>query len=102
MNLHPVTELTKHKAWRWLALAGLAFMFIRSCDPLLDAAKEYDDLQRAYQGAQEREQREVKQQNALQEQCGGPEATVVEKVHGGWDCFDTNGRKVKTIPGRPA
>lgn len=44
--------------------------------------------------------KELAHRKALQEACGGPEATVMDLAHGGYACLDTNGRRTKTIPGR--
>lgn len=99
MNHSPLADWADKKAYRWPAIGAVILVIWMGSGALADAAKKYDDLQRAYADAQEREQRDVAQQNALQAACGGPEATVVEAAHGGYYCLDTNGRRTKTIPG---
>ena len=78
------------------ALFAFLVISLAYVGPRIDEAQAQED---AATEAQQQAQQELIKQQALQDQCGGPEATVVEKARGGYDCFDTNGRKTKTIQG---
>lgn len=101
MHHTPLSDWADKSPWRWPVVGICLLVIWMGSGAIADAAKEYDDLQRAHEEAQEREQRDVTQQNALQAACGGPEATVVDAAQGGYYCLDTNGRRTKTIQRSP-
>lgn len=103
----PLAQWADKAPWRWSALGVIGVVALIGCYGLVGAMDTLEDLQAMEDEREEAlryEQVLIDQAQYLQKQCGGPEATVVEKARGGWDCYDTNGRKTKTIPGlaRPA
>lgn len=83
-----------------IALLLSAYLYVSARDTLVKLQSLDDDREEALRW----EQVLIDQAQARQTQCGGPEATVEPNRKGGWDCFDTNGRKTKSLPGlaRPA
>lgn len=100
MNHSPLSAWAdKSPALRWTAVT----LVLTSSILLAYAAMgQYDEAVAVEEARLEAERdghQQFLKQQALQDQCGGPEATVVELERGGYDCYDTNGRKTKTIPG---
>lgn len=77
-----------------LALFAFLVISLAYVGPRIDEAQAMED---AFYEAQQQERQALLKQQRLQDQCGGPEATVVERAHGGYYCLDTNGRKTKTV-----
>lgn len=97
MNHSPAAAWADKKAYRWplvafvvsaLVLGAYGFMFVS--DEIARNKEEKAVRAKAEQAALQRK--------ALQEQCGGPEATVTPKASGGYECTNKRGKKT-TIPG---
>lgn len=100
MDHSPLQRWADKHPIRWVVvLSAIVVLWIAS-GSIADKTKEYTDLYRASLDAQAQESQELAHRKALQDLCGGPEATVVDLEHGGYACLDTNGRRTKTIPGR--
>lgn len=105
MNHSPLSTWADQATWRWPAITIALVVLLCGSWALTQANDEIAYMQAIeadrVQAEQQALQEQIRQQ-ALQDQCGGPESTVVELSRGGYQCLDTNGRKTKTIQRSPA
>lgn len=88
----------------WPAVAAIVSVLVLGGYGLSVASEELGYLQAQEDDrieAQRQASQELRKQQALQDQCGGPEATVLELAQGGYQCLDANGRRTKSLPGAP-
>lgn len=102
MNHFPLSTWADRAEWRWPAVGIVLLVIVIGAYGLVQADEHLDELQ-AVEDARIEAQRQagdqLRRQQLLQDQCGGPEATVVELANGGYDCLDANGRRTKRIQG---
>lgn len=102
MKHFPLAKWAGINKVRWAAVYVILVVIVAGAYGLTQTPDFFDELQAvedARIAAEQQDQLEDLQRKALQDQCGGPEATAVENARGGYDCFDTNGKLTKTIPG---
>lgn len=103
MNHSPLQQWADEAPYRWYAVATV-ICFLVLCAYGYGAVRDELDYMQGLQDEQiaaaQQAQQELNKRIALQEACGGPEATVVDLAHGGYACLDKDGRRTKTIPGR--
>lgn len=86
MTLH---ELTQKPAWLWVLALAVVFIAFKVSGPLADEVREYSDMQKAYEDAQEQARKEYD----LKQKCGGEEASYEQLADGSIQCKLKNGRK---------
>ena len=102
MHHSPLAKWAGSRQARWASISVILTVLVAGAYGLAKTPDVLDEMQAvedARIAAEQQDQLEDLQRKALQDQCGGPEATVIDKTTGGHDCYDANGRKTKTIPG---
>lgn len=99
MSHFPLEKLSENRAWFWPAAAVVITSFVVLAYGFMEQHDEAQDMEDARVAAERQDRQAELQRKALQDQCGGPESSVVENARGGYDCFDTNGKLTKTIHG---
>lgn len=98
----PAEKWAEQGPYRWyvvafvicaLVLASYAYVGVK------DELAELEAQRKEHISAAQQEHKELAHRKALQDICGGPEATVLDLAHGGYACLDKDGRRTKTIPG---
>lgn len=102
----PMATWADKKAYRWPAVAFVISLLVLGSHGLMlawDEIAEQQAVEEARAAAQRKDELNALQRRALQDQCGGTEATVTAKAGGGYECTNKRGKKF-TIPGlaRPA
>ncbi len=100
MSHSPISKWAGTNKVRWAAVTATVFALVLTAyiytsarDTLVKLQSMDDDREEAMRW----EQVLIDQAQYRQMQCGGPEATVIDKPSGGYECRDRKGRKTKTI-----
>lgn len=99
----PAAKWADQGPYRWYVVAFVICALVLSAYAYVGVKDELaylEDQRQEHIAAAQQAQKELSERQALQEACGGPNATVLELAQGGYACLDTNGRRTKTIPGR--
>jgi hypothetical protein len=99
----PVEQWAEQGPYRWYVVAFVICVLVLTAwayGMVKDELAYMQDQREEYAAAARQAQEELRKQAQRQEDCGGPNATVLELAQGGYACLDTNGRRTKTIPGR--
>lgn len=97
MYFSPLQHWADKHPIRWVVVLSAVVVLWIASGSIADKTKEYTDVYRAGLDAQAQESQELAHRRALQELCGGPEATVVDLANGGYACLDKDGRRTKVI-----